>query len=300
MSNGTILTTMKNAEVLIELEKLDGDVLTATCTAVFEMETDMNAPMEGQTLLVAFPLTLNHSSVVKVADFELIIDGVRKSDLESSYLLLSSKKIDPSTIFWGPPPISIKTLEVDPQLGELFGYRVRDDFPAKGPVLSNTYTWQQTFLPGATCVVQIKYRMTLYAQSLAYSKKLLKGQSRNIVPFDLMWAGASDEKGFFLDYILRSGSTWNGPIGHETVILRAAKKSRIIFNPRQVVTVGRHRFAGTQEDLRESKLLSSIGINAPGLKNQSDSIVWTIDNEDPQHDILVQIPTSAVQVSERP
>ncbi len=286
---------MKNAQVVIEFESLKGDVLTATCTAVFEMETDVNAPKEGQTLLVAFPLTMHDDKVVKVTDFELSIDGVRKSGMKSHDYLLSSEPVDPSTLFWGGPPVSIKMLVVDPRLGELFGYRIRDDFSATDPVLSRAYAWEQTFVPGVNSLVQVKYQMTLYAQSLAYTKTMLKGESRNIVPFDLMWAGASDEKAFLLDYILRSGATWKGPIGHETVLLRATKNSGIGFEPDAVVTMGRHRFAGRRADYSENLMLQRAGVSAPGIIEKDDTITWEIKEEDPQQDIIVQIPMSALR-----
>lgn len=295
MSGETVLVIMNNAEVLIELESLKGDVLAATCTAVFEMETDANAAKEGQTLLVAFPLTMSADDVAKITDFELTIDGVRKRHVRSSNYLLSDEVIDPTTLFWGGPPAALETLKIDPEFGELFGYRMHDDFPAKGPVLSKAYAWQQTFSPGAISVIQIKYRLTLYAQPLAYSKTFLKGQSRDVIPFDLMWAGESDGKAFFLDYILRSGATWMGPIGNETVILKAAKSSGIIFEAEDVVVVGRHRFEGASEDLRKSTLFSRVGIDPWSIAKREDALIWSIVNEDPKEDILVQIPVSAVR-----
>lgn len=286
---------MKNAEVVIELDGLDGDVLTATCTAVFEMVTDASAPSEGQTLLVAFPLTMNAEDAVKITDFELTIDGVQKAEIQPRLYVLSDTPIDLSRLFSGGAPNSVKALEMDLRLGDLFGYRIWDNLPANGPVISRAYAWQQTFLPGSNCVIQIKYRMMLYAQSLAYSKEYRKGQSRDVVPFDLMLAGTSEENAFFLDYILRSGSTWQGPIGHEVVILRAAKDSGIVFKTDNIVTVGRHRFEGASEDLRESTLFSRAGIHPWSIAKREDAVVWSITNEDPQQDIMVQIPLSAVR-----
>lgn len=295
LSSETVFVAMKNAEVLIELESLKGDVLTAICTAVFKIETDSDAAKDGQTLLVAFPLTMSTDDVVKITDFELTIDGVRKKHVRSSNYLLSAEVIDPAALFWGSPPAALETLKIDPEFGELFGYRMHNDFPPKGPVLSKAYAWQQTFPPGAISVIQIKYRLTLYAQPLAYSKTFLKSQSRDVIPFDLMWAGESDEKAFFLDYILRSGATWMGPIGNETVILKAAKNSGIIFEAEDVVVVGRHRFEGASEDLRRSALLYRAGMHPWNIVNGEDAVIWSIVNEDPQEDILVQIPVSAVR-----
>jgi len=52
-----VATTLTKADVLIELQKRDGDNLTATCRAVFDLDTDPDVPKTGQTVLVAFPVT---------------------------------------------------------------------------------------------------------------------------------------------------------------------------------------------------------------------------------------------------
>jgi hypothetical protein len=141
----------------------------------------------------------------------------------------------------------------------------------------------------------VKYNLTLHAQSLAYAKKVLHEHSLNVVPFDAMWAGESGEKAFFLDYILRSGGTWKGPIGHETITLTAAATSGLVFRDEEVVTFGRHVFAYA-DDLRESVGRCEVGIfDAPGVVH-SNGIVWEIDREKPKQDILVEIPTLAVGV----
>jgi hypothetical protein len=142
--------------------------------------------------------------------------------------------------------------------------------------------------------VQVKYILTLHAQSLAYAKKVLHEHSLNVVPFDAMWAGESGRKAFFLDYILRSGGTWKGPIGHETITLTVAATSGLVFEDEVVVTFGRHVFV-LDDDLRKSAERCEVGIyDAPGIVH-SDGIVWEIDHEKPQQDILVEIPEFAVR-----
>lgn len=293
MSKDAVATALTKAAVLIELQKLEGDVLTAACTAVFELETDSGAPKEGQSLLVAFPVTGIGGEAVKITQFEVMIDGVHERELKARSIQLFSRPEAPT--MFTRSGTALEQMKVDPDTIGFFGYKTQILGDRDTDRYFEGYAWQQTFFPGRHCRIQIKYRMTLHAQSLAYAKKYLHSQSMDVVPFDAMWAGTSDEKAFFLDYILRSGATWKGPIGHETVVLSAAKNSGVTFDTDSVVTLGRQRFAGYDQDLRESIMRVYAGVTAPGVGQGSGRVVWEIDHEKPQQDILVEIPATAVQ-----
>ncbi len=282
-----VTTTLTKADVLIEFQGREGDDLTATCTAVFDLDTDPSPSKLGQSVLVAFPVTGFGGEAVKITQFEAVIDGIRKPDLKERTIRLFSEDNGPPVYKDWPP------VEANPDTFGSLGFKLYGENARATDTLLQAYAWTQTFLPGKHCKVQVKYFMTLHAQSLAYAKKFLHGYSRNVVPFDAMWAGPSDKKAFFLDYILRSGATWKGPIGHETVTLRAAQSSGIIFPAEEVVTFGRHVFAYSQDDIRESVLKYGAGLDAEGVK-RSNGIVWEIDREKPKQDILVEIPETGV------
>jgi len=282
VTKDTVTTTMANAEVLIEIQGRKGDDLTATCTAIFDFETE--AAQAGQTLLVAFPVTGFGDEAVKISQFEVVVDGVRKPELHGRAIQLFSGENGPN-IFKDYSPV-----EANPDAFKYLGFRLYGGVSSTSTLLQ-AYVWSQDFLPGKHCRAEIKYGLTLRAQSLAYAKKLLHGESPNVVPFDAMWAGESGQKAFFLDYILRSGATWKGPIGHEKVTLRVARSSGITFNFDEVVTFGRHVFT-YPDDLRDGVERMRVGVGADGVK-QAEGIVWEIDHEKPQQDILVEIPDLA-------
>ena len=297
-----VRTTMTNADVLIELQGREAVDLRATCTAVFDFDTDPSPSKAGQTVLVAFPVTGFGGEAVKITQFEVVIDGVEKPGLqERGIRLYSGDNVQAFYKDWTP-------VEANPATFGYFGFKAYGENARATDTLLQAYAWTQEFLPGTHCKVQVKYSMTLHAQSLAYAKKYLHGHSLNIVPFDAMWAGPTDRKAFFLDYILRSGATWKGPIGHETVTLRAAPSLGVITPFEHVVTFGRHAFALSEDDLRESVSRFRAGLDAEGVTSprfgdasiggkQPDRIVWEIDHEKPTQDILVEIP--ALEVRER-
>jgi len=67
----------------------------------------------------------------------------------------------------------------------------------------------------------------------------------------------------------------------------------LVFEDEEVVTFGRHVFA-YDDDLRESVGRYKAGLGAPGVVH-SNGIVWEIDHEKPEQDILVEIPEFAVR-----
>ena len=276
-----VATTLTKADVLIELQRRKGDDLTAACTAVFDFDTDPGLSKGGETVLLAFPVTGLSDDAVSISQFEVVVDGVRKPELQRRRIKLFSEHARDD--FSG----QILPVEATPSTFEYFGYVI------SGEAWLQAYIWSQEFAPGEHCRVEVKYVLTLHAQSLAYAKKVIHGQPLNVVPFDAMWAGESGQKAFFFDYILRSGGTWKGPIGHETVTLAAAPNSGVIFSDDEVVAFGRHAFTRF-DNLHDSLERRDIGADAPGVEH-SKGIVWQIDHEKPQQDILVEIPEFAVR-----
>ena len=263
--------------------------MNATCTAVFDFDTDPSPTPAGQTVLVAFPVTGFSGKAVKISEFEVTIDGTRRPDIQKRGILLVSKKGDEGRILeegWFP-------IDANPIVSEYMGYQITWGEPTTSSFL-HAYVWTQEFLPGKHCRVEVRYLLTLHAQSLAYSKKYTKGEGQEVVPFDAMVAGESGDKAFFLDYILRSGATWKGPIGHETVTLRAAPSSGLTLERGDVITFGRNIFSVAPYTADSMNRLRA-GVTAVGIDWKSKDIVWEIDREKPNEDILMEIPFSAVR-----
>jgi hypothetical protein len=280
ITKAAVATTLTKADVLIELQGRKGDDLTAACTAVFDFDTDPGLSKGGETLLVAFPVTAFSDDAVSIAQFEVLVDGARKPEIQKRSIQLYSEHDQRD--FSG----RLLPIEATPSTFEFFGYVF------SGETRLYAFIWSQKFTPGKHCRVEVKYVLTLHAQSLAYAKKFMHGQPVNVVPFDAMWAGESGEKAFFFDYILRSGGTWNGPIGHETVTLAAAPNAGVILSGDKVVTFGRHAFA-IVDDLHDGVERRRAGLGAPGIVENPNSIIWQIDHEKPQRDILVEITIAA-------
>jgi hypothetical protein len=276
-----VTTALTQADVLIELQKREADDLIATCKAVFDFDTDQGPSKASQTVLVAFPVTGLSDDTVNITHFEVVVDGIRKPELQRRHIRLFSGKDTPY------PFADLPGIEANPSTFQYIGYKLYGGASATDTGLQ-AYVWSQEFFPARHCRVQVSYVLTLHAQSLAYAKKLLHDHSLNVVPFDAMWAGESDQRAFFLDYILQSGGTWKGPIGHETITLTAAPSSGITFPGDRVVTFGRHVFE-YPDDLRESVQRHRVGLDAVGVRH-SQGIVWEIDHEKPRQDILVEIP----------
>jgi hypothetical protein len=287
-----VRTTMTNAEILIEIQGRKGDDLTAACTAVFDLDTEPNLESKSQTVLVAFPVTGFTGEAVTISQFEVTIDGVQKPEVYGRPIHLFSEKEDSADIWGGLPKewLPVKTSQVDL---EYFGFQLN-----RGDLITNTllqaFAWTQEFLPGKHCRVEVKYLLTLHAQSLAYAKKYMRGQSRDLVPFEAMVAGESSEKAFFLDYILRSGATWKGPIGHEIVTLRAAPSSGLVLDRGEVITFDRRIFPAPRYTPESIERLR-VGVSAERINWKKEDVVWEIDHEKPKEDILVQIPFSAIK-----
>ena len=161
-----------------------------------------------------------------------------------------------------------------------------------GCTYPDAYYWSQLFPQNSRTNIEINYQLTLHPQSLRYEKKMLHGGSMDVVPFDLMGAGASTDKAYFFDYVLRSGATWAGPIGHETVTLIADPAANLDLSDEEIVIVGRHIARYFDDDTREARGMARAGLRHKGIRRPADRIVWEIDQEKPTQDILVQIPAS--------
>jgi hypothetical protein len=287
-------TTMTNAVVLVELQELKKGDIIATCTATFDLDTAPESAQGTRSGVVAFPVTGLEDDAVTISSFAATVDGAPPAKLVTRSIRLTPKSVD----LFLPHGSLDQSLKPSSKGHDFLGVDIFND--------SNRYftafVWPEDFHTGKHSRVQIKYDLILHPQSLSYAKKIIHGQDMNIVPFDAMWAGESNEKAYFFDYILRSGATWEGPIGHETVTLTAAPSLGIDFSRQgsEVITFGRNVSAYANDDLRNSVSRYRAGVDAAGIKRGANSLVWEIDNEKPQQDILIEIPARVVGKGSNP
>lgn len=269
---------MSDAVVTILLKPGDGEDLVAECNASFSMDA---GPGEPQPIIVAFPVTGQGGNAVRVSSFAVKINGAQVSGLLRGPIRF-------------PHLEGAKTVgnEDQPTFDELMRAPWRPfRFPfGDGYSYPEAYYWSQRFTQNSRTKIEIGYKLTLHPQSLRYEKKVLHGSSADVVPFDLMWAGTSNEKAYFFDYVLRSGATWAGPIAHETVTLIADPATNLNFSAEEIVVVGRKVAFYYNDDTREARDLRRAGVRPNGISTSADRIVWQIDHEKPTQDILIEIP----------
>jgi hypothetical protein len=278
---GLPLPSMSSAVVTIVLKPGPGEDLIADCNASFTMESGAGEP---QPIIVGFPVTGQGAGAVKVSSFAVVVNG---------------KKIE--HLLRGP--IRFPNLDdlgkgseaQQPTFEQLMQAPwIPDGFPfGDGCTYPYAYYWRQIFPEKSATRVDVSYQLTLHPQSLRYEKRVQRGGSWDVVPFDLMWAGESNEKAYFFDYVLRSGATWNGPIGHETVTLIADPDTKIDLSDEAIFIVGRNVARYINDDTRQDQELIRAGIVTPDkIRRAAGKIVWEINGEKPTQDILVQIPLS--------
>jgi len=173
----------------------------------------------------------------------------------------------------------------------------------------DAYLWSQSFRPGTRSHVTVAYALELHPQSMAYAKKYMHTQNPDLVPFEAAVAGESNETAYFFDYILRSGSTWSGPIGHETVTLKT--DDSIAFDyasgaqvygqnehlPTDIYALERAYYPNGAPDfsLALENRRAGFDIDPLGFKAGADCLIWEVDHKKPKSDILVEIPLRAIK-----
>jgi len=278
---GPPLPTMSNAAVTILLKPGAGDDLVAECKASFTMDANTGEP---QPILVAFPVTGQGGNAVRVSSFAVTVDGTKVNDLLRGPMrfprVADDKKIE------GEDQPMFEALMHAPWIPDSFIF-------GDGRTYPEAYYWSQLFPQNSHTNIEISYQLTLHPQSLRYEKTMARYESMDVVPFDLMWAGPSDEKAYFFDYILRSGATWAGPIGHETVTLVADPSTKLDLSADEIVMVGRRvALDADGDDTRDARGRIRAGVLPERTRRLAGKIVWEIDHEKPTQDILVQIPLS--------
>jgi hypothetical protein len=287
---------MRSARVDIRITRAGPERLQAQCTATFELENVATggAPTE---FMVAFPVTgLAEATVetgaVHVEEFSVSVDGnspptVRRDTVYVGYY--RGRHYGPRDTpvngklegRFGPPPLAGGSVMVAtiagpdakavsaPQLiyagcdpaekPEWTGIALADRSKYRA-----AYLWTQKLAPGGHQEVVVSYRLALRPQAIRYSGPDENGEefAEWTIPQKKISSLNRDQRYYFFDYVLKSGATWDGPIGRETITVSSGDG----------VDLGR---------------LVSFG--RPSVSSGS-AWVWEIVNEKPTDDVLVALP----------
>lgn len=283
---------MKTADVKIHLRPGDGDTLKADCTAEFKMEDSSPAELAGQLYLVGFPVTGLSSKIVTIDQFKVTIDGKEPPMVLRQCI--------------GTHFMSMRAVDT-PLVGELASLTINEKSSSAWSVhyadslyYRSSYIWQQATAPASPVRVHVAYQVTLHPQSIHYSKTYDSDEDGDaVIPFKSLTVDGEDQH-FFFDYALRSGATWNGTIGQESIT--------VSIDP----ALGLHLMQIHPMAFRKSKELAQRDAkfenddNEPGYDDIRNSDQWKMDdrsnsvrfdlaNMDPEFDLLLAIPLSAIK-----
>lgn len=286
----TVPVAMRSAVVDVKLSRMDDERLRARFSATFELEHlgSSGGPVE---FMVAFPVTglalgTGEDGSLALKAFDVSVDGgrpalVRRSTVNIGYF--QGRRYGPADTSvrgalegrFAPPQVRAGPVAVAiPQPGEkieipkkvIVAGHPADTGYWNGITLADqsaygcAYLWTQTLPPGKKQRVVVTYEVWLRAQPMR------TGNSRDDwsdpIRSEKLSSLDQDRAYFFFDYVLKSGATWEGPIGKETITLSA-------------------------EDGISLDGLVSVG-RKPA--KQGKTWVWDITNEKPTEDVLVALP----------
>ena len=266
----TLKVSMASADVKIFVHRGKGEELAAECDASFVLKDRSNPASGSHDFLVAFPVTGMNSKIVTVDSFSVLVEGNAPQKVFRNTVVVVSpwetKSTDPK--FSDSQPIA----ELYPEDHDTI---MRSD----ENWYRNAFVWLQTSKPGTITHVHISYTATLRPQSIYYAKAYSKTFDDEVLPFDDNPASKWDQRYYFFDYILISGSTWFGAIGKETINLTLDPELHIAAG---AVESGLRRPVGSNPRLNRIEDHSRY---SEGPENTE----WEIEGK-PSSDIVFAIP----------
>jgi hypothetical protein len=285
-----LTVAMKTADVKIHLRPGDGDTLKADVTADFELEDSSPAELNGQLYLVGFPVTGLSSKIVTIDNFAVKVDGQAPAMVLRQWITISrrqAKLVDQRLI----GEFESEFAPEAEQSRRSLHYPDADNYRA-------SYIWQQTSHPGAATHVRVTYTVTLHPQSMLYSKTWdTDAASGEVIPSKTLRGILVGDSYYFFDYVLRSGATWDGPIGKEVVEISAEPAlklatGKIALRNRRPPTA----FFDESTEIPERERPQGIqGAERSESDPSKGSLRWTLENGDPNEDLLIIIPAAAIK-----
>ncbi len=281
---------MKTADVKIHLRPGDGETLKADVTADFELEDSSPAELNGQLYLVGFPVTGLSSKIVTIDNFAVTVDGKTPAMVLRQDIYINrrqSKRVDEKL----RGELEARFAPETPQSCQTLSYAGFDQYPA-------SYLWQQRVQTSVTFCVRVTYTLTIHPQSIIYTRSYDRDDADGeVIPSKNLRALLRDDRYYFFGYVLRSGATWDGPIGKETVVITADQAlklatEKIALRNRKPASFF---FDDSTEGPERERLQGIQGVERHETDPGNGSLRWILENGDPNEDLLIAIPLSAIK-----
>jgi hypothetical protein len=269
---------MKSAEVTIRLRRGEVNQLAADCDADFLLEDDGPPSVNGHEYLTAFPVSGLSTKIVSISNFSVTVDGQQPATVFRRTIVVSKWQahLEDTAVFGQLEA----RFQPDSNKGD-WGITLADKSVYRG-----AYVWEQKTTPGKIARVHVKYSVILLPQSIHYSKTYVRSEGDSeVIPFRDLNIDKWNDQYYFFDYVLMSGSTWDGPIGHETITLTADPSLHLSMfatedGPRS--PVGYHP--------QKTDFGGQIGMTP-----MQEYRKWEISGK-PDWDLLISIPASAIDL----
>ncbi len=274
--------SMVSAEVKIHLRRGEKDQLKADCTADFALVDQTDNSTDPQEFLVGFPVTGLTPKIVTVDNFSVQVNGEKPATVFRQSIALSrwESKLEDTKIYGR----LAENFQIQPQANR-YGVKLTNE-----KIYASAYIWPQKSTPGATTRVRVTYTVTLRPQVLHYEKEFHSRSDDDMIPFDDIQIDHWGETYYFFDYILVSGSTWEGPIGSETIEFTADPELGLSL--KRIQGYLRSQVGYPRKPLKE---MGEEAIRA-GVWNfqadEGDGPRWTVRGK-PDFDYLFAIPAPA-------
>ena len=244
---------MRNADVQIRLTRIKTPDVHVDVTADFQLESLAAAGERPTEFLVAFPVSRFSNTFIKLGGFQVSVDGVKPPLVLRSAVSLRGMRFsavdytiqgemtgrfDPGLLSrpflpvgvkapagfkeheWDLPKYAVPPPGLDPEEGwEGLMLKDRSVYPL-------AFAWVQSIAPGAHQVVRVSYSADLHVQPMRYEMRNYWSYRQDprafVIPYDKL-KNLPEGDYYFFDYVLRSGATWEGNIGRESITLTAGE-----------------------------------------------------------------------------
>jgi hypothetical protein len=269
---------MTSADVEIRLRRGESNQLAADCDAQFLLKDNGPPQTESRKFLAAFPVSGLSTKIVTITNFSVTIDGEQPATVFRRTIVVSKWEAHlQDTAIFGQLEARFQAESTPREWGITL---------ADKSVYRGAYVWEQKTTPGKSSRVHVKYSVILIPQSIHYSKSYARSEGDSeVIPFRDLNIDKWNDQYYFFDYVLMSGSTWDGPIGHETITLTADPNLHFSMfatgeGPRS--PVGYHP--------QKNEYYAQIGMTP-----MKEYRKWEISGK-PDSDLLISIPASAVDL----
>ncbi|MBW1775116.1 MAG: hypothetical protein JRJ82_19855 [Deltaproteobacteria bacterium] len=224
---------MEKALVEIAVGKMPERKRNPVVITVHAAFTMVNDAPEALALTVGFPVSNSRYSSFEFDSFVVETDGSMRSVFKR---VTGYPRNIKHRFVSGPDREGYTDLPDYPELGpgadssNTPAIKRRKMFATEriGPeTFQNLMVWRETFEPGQTRIIKVRYAIQIPLQKNAWKQKKVEGnykgiwpQEANNLPLAFLKTIPRNEKYYFFDYYLTSGASWKDTIGDEVIQLR--------------------------------------------------------------------------------